>query len=68
MTSTCPHCGWPDSQPFRVMSRHTTTAGLTMWVRCACGSLQVREVGAAGVRIVSRGRPDLVPGGDGCPA
>ncbi|MEU1897538.1 hypothetical protein ABZ512_04125 [Nocardiopsis dassonvillei] len=57
MTTVCPHCGWPDDQPFRVVSRHTTGRGLTVWVRCACGSVQVREVGAAGARVLSRGRP-----------
>lgn len=65
MTSTCPHCGWADALPFRVVSRHATARGLTVWVRCACGSLQVREVGPAGARVVSRGRPDLVPCGGG---
>ncbi|MEV2276827.1 hypothetical protein AB0I72_14730 [Nocardiopsis sp. NPDC049922] len=57
MTTHCPHCGWPDSQPYSVVSRHATAAGMTVWVRCACGSVQIREIGASGVRIVSRGRP-----------
>lgn len=57
MTSVCPHCGWPDDQPFAVLSQHRTTAGLTVWSRCACGSTQARVIGVAGTRIVSRGRP-----------
>ncbi|MBA4863179.1 hypothetical protein H1V43_17675 [Streptomyces sp. PSKA54] len=66
MTSYCPHCGWPDAQPYEVVSRHATTQGQTVWTRCACGSLQVRTVGQSdgaqdtGVRIVSRGRPATV--------
>ncbi|MFJ9553490.1 hypothetical protein ACIRPH_06720 [Nocardiopsis sp. NPDC101807] len=68
MTTLCPHCGWPDDQPFLVVSRHATGLGLTVWVRCACGSVQVREVGPAGTRIVSRGRPALGrPSGQNCP-
>ncbi|MDH6213703.1 hypothetical protein [Streptomyces pseudovenezuelae] len=54
----CPHCGWPDgAEPFQVLSRHVTAAGLTLWTRCGCGSLQVRNVDDRGVRIVSRSRP-----------
>lgn len=55
---TCPHCGWPDhAEPFQVVSRHTTAAGVTVWTRCGCGSLQVRVVDATGLRVVSRSRP-----------
>ncbi|TFV31373.1 hypothetical protein E4K10_02175 [Streptomyces sp. T1317-0309] len=62
MTSTpapaCPYCGWPDhAAPFRMLSRHGTADGRTLWTRCACGSLQVRLVDARGVRVVSRSRP-----------
>ncbi|MGP4003120.1 hypothetical protein [Streptomyces sp. 8N706] len=57
VTSQCPHCSWPDAQPFQVVSRHRTAAGETVWTRCSCGSLQVRLLDAAGVRITSRGRP-----------
>ncbi|GAB2486939.1 hypothetical protein [Nocardiopsis aegyptia] len=58
MTTVCPHCGWPDDQPFHVVSRHGTGTGLTAWIRCACGSVQVREIGPGGARILWRGRPD----------
>jgi hypothetical protein len=62
MTSTaataCPHCGWPDGgEPFRVLSRHSTATGLTVWTRCGCGSLQVRVADGRGTRVVSRSRP-----------
>ncbi|MEU1055955.1 hypothetical protein ABZ397_25810 [Streptomyces sp. NPDC005876] len=64
MTSTsttgtvCPHCAWPDgAEPYRVVSRHPTADGRTTWVRCACGSLQVRLTDGRGTRVVARGRP-----------
>lgn len=57
MTGICPHCGWSDAHPFQVLSRHRTADGLTTWVRCACGSLQVWVLDPAGARIVTRGRP-----------
>jgi hypothetical protein len=59
MTGRCPHCGWSDADPFHVLSRHHTVDGLTTWVRCACGSLQVWLLDAAGARLLLRGRPDL---------
>ncbi|MER5177449.1 hypothetical protein ABT009_03570 [Streptomyces sp. NPDC002896] len=65
MTNHCPHCGWPDAQPYEVLSRHATAQGQTVWTRCACGSLQVRVVRHSDraedtdVRIVSRGRPAM---------
>lgn len=55
--STCPYCGWPDDDTYAVVSRHRTPDGETVWTRCACGSLQVRVVGAGGVVISARGRP-----------
>lgn len=58
MTGRCPHCGWSDSDPFHVLSRHPTADGLTAWIRCACGSLQVWQFGPAGARLLVRGRPD----------
>ncbi|MCT2583032.1 hypothetical protein [Actinophytocola gossypii] len=57
MTTTCPHCGWPDAEPAEIVSRHPTTSGLTLWTRCRCGSLQARVVDDVRVRIVSRSRP-----------
>lgn len=68
MTSVCPHCGWPDAQPFQVLSRHRTEAGLTVWSRCACGSTQVREIGIAGTKILARGRPARTPQNPPCAA
>ncbi|MFI5567242.1 hypothetical protein ACIA6T_07725 [Streptomyces sp. NPDC051740] len=60
----CPYCGWPDdAEPFRVVSRHGTAAGSTVWTRCGCGSLQVRAVDDRGARIVSRSRPADAPWG-----
>ncbi|MFJ9664858.1 hypothetical protein ACIRPP_09570 [Streptomyces sp. NPDC101219] len=56
--TACPFCGWPDgAEPFRVVSRHLTGAGSTLWTRCGCGSLQVRVTDDRGTRIVSRSRP-----------
>ncbi|MBB3662958.1 transcriptional regulator NrdR family protein [Prauserella sediminis] len=55
--TTCPFCGWPDSDVVAVLSRHRTPEGETVWTRCACGSLQTRVVGAAGTAVVVRGRP-----------
>lgn len=57
MTGSCPYCGWPDTQPFHVLSRHHTTDGLTVWIRCACGSVQVWVVDPTGARLLVRGRP-----------
>lgn len=57
MLTSCPHCGWPDAEPFQVVSRHPTPTGQTVWTRCSCGSLQVRELDERGVTIVARGRP-----------
>ncbi|MFJ9582522.1 hypothetical protein [Streptomyces acidicola] len=55
---TCPHCGWPDrAEPFQVVSRHATATGHTVWIRCGCGSVQVRVVDERGMRVVSRSRP-----------
>jgi hypothetical protein len=60
--TACPYCGHPDAEPFQVLSRHRTTAGLTVWTRCRCGSLQIRVRDAAGERIDARGRPHHVLG------
>lgn len=55
--STCPYCGRPDDRPAQTVSRHRTQSGLTVWTRCACGSLQLRVVTAASLTISVRGRP-----------
>lgn len=54
----CPYCGYPDAEPFRVLSRHRTSAGQTVWTRCRCGSLQTRVRDAVGERITVRSRPN----------
>ncbi|WP_291419357.1 hypothetical protein [Actinophytocola sp.] len=53
----CPHCGWPDAEPFQIVSRQHTTEGQTVWSRCTCGSLQVRVLDGACSRVVARSRP-----------
>ncbi|GAA1195490.1 hypothetical protein [Prauserella alba] len=58
--TTCPFCGWPDSDVVAVLSRHRTPEGETAWTRCACGSLQSRVIGVAGTQVVARGRPHEV--------
>ncbi|TQJ03675.1 hypothetical protein FB471_3439 [Amycolatopsis cihanbeyliensis] len=55
--SNCPFCGWPDARPFRVLSRHRTPEGETVWTRCCCGSAQVRSIDECGTRVVARSRP-----------
>ena len=57
MTTRCPHCGWPDDQPFQIVSRHRTATGETVWTRCSCGSLQMRVLDPAGTRVTARSRP-----------
>jgi hypothetical protein len=52
----CTFCGADDHEDFRVLSRHRTSVGTTVWLRCSCGSLQVRVVSRAGSQIVARGR------------
>jgi len=59
-TTQCPYCGWPDTEPFEIVSRHQTPEGLTVWSRCGCGSLQVRVTDGVSARIVSRSRPTRV--------
>ncbi|SFP79396.1 hypothetical protein SAMN05421810_103438 [Amycolatopsis arida] len=63
LTSNCPYCGWPDAEPFRVVSRHRTAEGETVWTRCGCGSSQVRSVDETGMHIMARSRPPQA-----CPA
>lgn len=53
----CPRCGWPDSEPYEVVSRHQTSDGLVVWTRCVCGALQLRLGQAVGAEPIARGRP-----------
>lgn len=57
MSSVCPYCGRPDAQTCQVVSRHATTGGLTVWMRCGCGSLQVRVINPGGTEVIARGQP-----------
>ena len=57
MFTRCPHCGWPDAEPYQVVSSHQTHDGRTVWSRCRCGSLQTRVVAGASSRVVARTRP-----------
>ena len=57
MDTQCPFCGWPDADPFTIVSRHDTPEGQTVWARCGCGSLQVRVLDGTRTRVVSRSRP-----------
>lgn len=52
----CTYCGTEDQGDFRVLSRHRTSTGTTVWLRCVCGALQVRVVSRNGAQIVARGR------------
>lgn len=54
-TRHCPCCGWPTDQPFQIVSRHDTSEGPMVWVRCACGRLSVEPAGAAGGTEVASG-------------
>jgi hypothetical protein len=49
----CSRCGWPESEPFEVVSRHCTSEGVIVYARCACGRLQVWR----GAAVVLRGGP-----------
>ncbi|WP_219419431.1 hypothetical protein [Pseudonocardia nigra] len=42
-TMRCRHCGWPEQEPYEVVSRHVTSQGVIVYSRCACGRLQVRR-------------------------
>ncbi|UYQ63039.1 hypothetical protein [Streptomyces peucetius] len=61
----CTYCGADGHTDFEVVSRHRTSAGTTVWVRCSCGALQVRVVNRAGAQIVARGRRAGTPSGPG---
>ena len=49
----CPHCGWPDAEPYAVVSRHVTSTGVVVYTRCACGRLGVRQYGGGAGRLVT---------------
>lgn len=59
MTTSCPHCGWPDAEPYQVISRRLTRDSTQLsWARCACGSLQMRQQPPSGIQaVLTRGRP-----------
>ncbi|HZE37882.1 MAG TPA: hypothetical protein VE172_03645 [Stackebrandtia sp.] len=59
MTTLCPHCGWPDAEAYQVISRRLTRDSSTLsWVRCACGSLQMRQQPRGGdLSVLTRGKP-----------
>ncbi|MFC4565353.1 hypothetical protein ACFO4E_26150 [Nocardiopsis mangrovi] len=42
--TTCPGCGWPDSEVFEVVSRHMVSTGMMVYTRCPCGRLRARTV------------------------
>ena len=55
-TPLCIYCGADDEDMFDVISRHRTSVGTTVWLRCSCTALQVRVVSGAGTQLVARGR------------
>ncbi|GAA5146280.1 hypothetical protein GCM10023321_05500 [Pseudonocardia eucalypti] len=54
-TQRCRRCGWPEAEPFEIVSRHETAEGIVVYTRCACGRLQVRRDGPAEPVLVGRG-------------
>ncbi|GAB4003244.1 hypothetical protein GCM10029992_44130 [Glycomyces albus] len=53
----CPFCGWPEDHPVTTVSVHPTPSGVTMWTRCACGSLQTRVLDGSKAVVTARSRP-----------
>jgi hypothetical protein len=53
-TRHCPCCGWPDADPYEIVSRHETSEGTVVYTRCVCGRLQVRHGDAAAPVLSSR--------------
>lgn len=41
--ASCPRCGWPETEPYEVVSRHPTSNGTVVYTRCLCGLLHVRR-------------------------
>lgn len=62
-TDVCQQCGWPDTEPYQTVSRHTTTEGLIVYTRCACGRLHVRRhaPGQTHAPIIARSQKTAVP-------
>lgn len=50
MTVECQYCRRPEPGTCRVESRHTTSEGVLVYVRCACGRLQRHLVPNAELR------------------
>lgn len=64
MTVECQHCRRPDPQFFQLVSRHTTSEGVVVYARCACGALHRFLVGNAELRSwyhPNRVEPDPTP-------
>ncbi len=53
-TRHCPCCGWPEADPYEIVSRHETSEGTVVYTRCVCGRLQVRHGDAAAPVLSSR--------------
>lgn len=53
-TERCAYCGWPEAEPYEVVSRHDTSEGTVVYTRCACGRLQVRRDHSAAPVLSSR--------------
>jgi len=47
---SCPSCGWPENEPYKFLSCHTTSEGTIIWSRCLCGRLRVHR----GATVVAR--------------
>lgn len=62
-TGVCRHCGWPETDPYEEVSRHTTSEGLIVYTRCVCGLLHVRRQapGEARTPIIARSQQAAVP-------
>lgn len=53
----CPRCGWDQRDPYEIVSRHPTSAGVVVYTRCACGLLStwLSPAPSAAGRLVVRG-------------
>lgn len=50
MTIECQYCRRPELGACQLISRHTTSEGVQLYVRCACGRLQTYLVSNAELR------------------